>query len=95
MTDTTHSTLRAHATQLESAPLNPESAWPPGHRDLASADALLSTGELAAYLDVLLKTIYAWRHRRSGPRGFRVGRHLRFRWSDVQDWVVEQLDQKT
>lgn len=53
---------------------------------------LLSAQELADYLDVPLKTIYAWRYRGRGPRGFRVGRHVRFRWSDVQRWVSEQLD---
>ena len=45
--------------------------------------------DLAAYLDVPVKTIYAWRHRSTGPRGFRVGRHLRFRWADVEEWLAE------
>jgi excisionase family DNA binding protein len=56
------------------------------------SDRLLSVDELADYLGVPAKTLYAWRHRREGPRGFRVGRHLRYRWSDVQRWIEEQLD---
>lgn len=56
---------------------------------------LLSAQELADYLDVPLKTIYAWRHRRIGPPGFRVGRHLRFRWSDVERWIGEQILDKS
>lgn len=56
------------------------------------SDRLLSVDELADYLGVPAKTLYAWRYRREGPRGFRVGRHLRYRWSDVQLWIEEQLD---
>ena len=37
-------------------------------------------------------TIYTWRYRHEGPPGFRVGRHLRFRWNDVQRWITKQLD---
>jgi excisionase family DNA binding protein len=55
-------------------------------------ERLLSAQELADYLDVPLKTIYAWRYRGQGPRGFRVGRHVRFRLSDVHHWVSDQLD---
>lgn len=50
---------------------------------------LLTVQDLAAYLDVPVKTIYMWRHRSTGPRGFRVGRHLRFRWAEVEEWVAE------
>jgi excisionase family DNA binding protein len=50
-------------------------------------DPLLSAQQLADYLQVPIATIYAWRHRHQGPPGFRVGKHLRFRWADVQDWI--------
>lgn len=61
-------------------------------RSMDNSDRLLSVDELADYLGVPAKTLYAWRHRREGPLGFRVGRHLRYRWSDVQAWIEEQLD---
>jgi predicted DNA-binding transcriptional regulator AlpA len=38
-----------------------------------------------------VKTIYTWRHRNTGPKGFRVGKHLRFRWHDVQTWVAQRI----
>ena len=56
-------------------------------------DRLLTVEDLADYLDVPAATIYAWRYRRRGPPGFRVGRHLRFRWSDVEHWINNQLAQ--
>jgi excisionase family DNA binding protein len=91
MTNTTASPLRTEP-QVESAFQSADEAPFFRPRNPRSAEALLSTQELADYFDVPLKTIYAWRHQGRGPRGFRVGRHLRFRWSDVQGWVSEQLD---
>jgi excisionase family DNA binding protein len=54
-------------------------------------DQLLSVAELADYLAVPQATLYQWRHRGEGPPGFRVGRHLRYRWSDVEDWIESRL----
>ena len=56
-------------------------------------DRLLTVEDLADYLEVPVATIYAWRYRRRGPPGFRVGRHLRFRWSDVERWINDQFAQ--
>ncbi|MFF8994095.1 helix-turn-helix transcriptional regulator [Streptomyces sp. NPDC014983] len=38
-----------------------------------------------------VETVYQWRRKRTGPRGFRVGRHLRFDPDDVRAWVESQL----
>ncbi|MGZ0200326.1 helix-turn-helix transcriptional regulator [Streptomyces sp. RM1] len=38
-----------------------------------------------------VETVYQWRRKRTGPRGFRVGRHLRFDPEDVRAWVDAQL----
>ncbi len=53
---------------------------------------LLSVDELAGYLAVPPKTLYAWRSRGEGPPGFRVGRHVRYRWSDVQAWIRQRIE---
>lgn len=53
-------------------------------------DRLLTVQELANYLGVPVATIYAWRYRHEGPPGFRVGRHVRFRRSDVEEWISQQ-----
>lgn len=55
-------------------------------------ERLWSTAELAEYLGVPVKTIHQWRYMQKGPRGFRVGRHLRFRPADVRAWEDEQLE---
>lgn len=58
---------------------------------MRSLDRLLTVEDLADYLNVPVATVYAWRYRRQGPPGFRVGRHLRFRQGDVEQWIAEQL----
>ena len=56
-------------------------------------DPLLSAQQLADYLEVPLATIYAWRHRGEGPPGFRAGKHLRFRWADVERWITDRISE--
>jgi len=56
-----------------------------------SPDRLLSVKDLADYLGVPVATLYQWRYRREGPPGFRVGRHIRYRPTDVEAWIEHQL----
>ncbi|MGW2486971.1 helix-turn-helix transcriptional regulator [Streptomyces sp. NPDC001606] len=39
-----------------------------------------------------VETVYQWRRKRTGPRGFRVGRYLRFDPDDVRAWVESQIE---
>lgn len=50
-------------------------------------EKLLTVEDLADYLAVPVATIYAWRYHRQGPLGFRVGKHVRYRWVDVEEWI--------
>ena len=58
---------------------------------MEQGDRLLTVQELAEYLGVPVATLYQWRYRREGPKGFRVGRHLRYRWSEIEAWVERQM----
>lgn len=60
------------------------------HGPSEATDRLLSPQELAVYLGVPLATVYGWRYRGNGPPGIRIGRHLRYRWSDLQSWLTAQ-----
>ena len=55
--------------------------------EMDGENRLLSVTELAEYLAVPVATLYAWRYRGEGPPALRVGRYLRYRWSDVQRWL--------
>ena len=59
---------------------------------MESVDPLFTVEGLAAYLDVPVATLYAWRCRGEGPLGFRVGKHLRYRTSDVEDWIRDRIE---
>jgi len=50
-------------------------------------ESVLTTSDLAAHLGVPVQTIHDLRHAHRGPRGFRVGREMRYRLSEVQHWV--------
>jgi predicted DNA-binding transcriptional regulator AlpA len=39
-----------------------------------------------------VETVYQWRRKRIGPRGFRVGRHLRYDPDDVRAWVKSRME---
>jgi excisionase family DNA binding protein len=51
---------------------------------------LLTTAEVAEYLAVPVSTIHRWRYVGTGPLAIRVGRHLRFDRTDLDDWVEQQ-----
>ena len=64
-------------------------------RELELPDRLLGPEEVAAFLGVPLRTIYSWRSRHEGPRGYRVGRHVRYRFDDVERWLSDRSDSDT
>lgn len=52
---------------------------------------MATPAEVAAYLQVPVKTLYTWRYHGKGPRAHRVGRYLRYRWEDVEAWPYVNL----
>ena len=58
-----------------------------------TADAKPGLGkpaEVAGYLEIPEHTLAQWRRRGIGPQFRRVGRHVRYRWSDVDLWIDAQ-----
>lgn len=53
-------------------------------------ERLWEPDEVAAYLGVPVKTLYAWRHNGRGPQAIRVGRHLRWKRETIEDWLKSQ-----
>lgn len=50
-------------------------------------DEYLSPQELSELLGIPLGTIYQWNYRDSGPPRIKVGRHIRYRRSEVEAWA--------
>jgi len=59
---------------------------------LSGLEPLISVDELSDYLGIPVRTIYDWRLTGHGPRGLRVGRHLKFAVSDVAAWIDAQRE---
>jgi excisionase family DNA binding protein len=59
------------------------------------SEPLWTIQQLADYLGVPVETVRRWRSRspRGGPRGLRIGKHVRFDPADVQRWLAEQADE--
>jgi excisionase family DNA binding protein len=48
----------------------------------------LTTAEVAELLRVPIRTIYGWRsQRQNAPLAIRVGKHLRWRRTEVEAWL--------
>jgi excisionase family DNA binding protein len=62
----------------------------PAATEAAKRGPLATPAEVAAYLGVPVKTLYQWKYRGIGPNVHKVGRHLRYRWSEVDAWVNSQ-----
>ena len=56
-------------------------------------EPLMTPPEVADRFRVPLGTIYQWRSRETGPRGIRIGKHLRYKRSDVEAWLDQRADE--
>lgn len=53
---------------------------------------LLSTVQVSDEIGVPVTTLRYWRSRNEGPRSFKVGRGVRYREGDVDEWLNEQME---
>ncbi|GAA1214757.1 helix-turn-helix domain-containing protein [Rhodoglobus aureus] len=47
---------------------------------------ILTPAQVAGMLQVPVRTLEEWRHKKSGPPYRKVGRHIRYQHSKVMDW---------
>jgi excisionase family DNA binding protein len=48
----------------------------------------MGIADLAEYLGVPVESIYRWRKHGKGPKGYLVGRFIRFRKTEIDEWVA-------
>jgi len=51
---------------------------------------LATTKEVAEYLGVPPRTLDKWASAEAGPMFSKIGRHRRYRWTDVEKYVDDQ-----
>lgn len=61
---------------------------------LVSGNPLLTIDQAAEYLAIPKATIYTWRTRRAGfgPRAVKIGGSLRYRRSDLDQWIAAHIE---
>ena len=50
-------------------------------------DPIRTPAQLAEQVFVPVTTVYQWNSKGTGPRYIRVGRHVRYRQSDIDAWL--------
>lgn len=58
----------------------------------ATAAEWLSPAQLAEELHIPLATVYGWRSMRKGPRGHKIGNHVRYSRADINTWLETTAD---
>lgn len=66
--------------------------WRP---NASNSKPFLTTTEAAAYLGLQRTTLEAWRCRGGGPRFVKFGRSVRYRASDLGDWIETRTRSNT
>ena len=56
------------------------------------SEGFLTSNEVAELLRVPPATVRQWRYKGVGPRGYRVGRYIRYSPADIRDWLESQRD---
>jgi hypothetical protein len=59
------------------------------------ADDLVAPPVVAEHLGVPLRTLGQWRYLGTGPKFLKIGRHVRYRWRDVEAWLITQTRAST
>jgi predicted DNA-binding transcriptional regulator AlpA len=53
-------------------------------------DRYLTPDDIAEMFEVPIETVYQWRRKRTGPPGFRIGKHVRYDPADVRTYVTQR-----
>jgi excisionase family DNA binding protein len=61
---------------------------------MSEHDRLMTLQEVAEYLGKPPQTLYMWRTRGDGPRSYRVGRHVRYRKPEVDEWLERRASRE-
>jgi excisionase family DNA binding protein len=71
---------------------NPHHQQPHQQAVRNAGDEMLTLQEACAYLRIPEGTLRYWRHLGTGPRSFKIGRHVRYWKTDLVLWLTEQTN---
>jgi predicted DNA-binding transcriptional regulator AlpA len=71
----------------------PNTPQQPDQQPIRNAgDEMLTLHEACTYLRIPEGTLRYWRHLGTGPRSFKLGRHVRYWKADLVLWLTEQTN---
>lgn len=84
--------MSSHPPTTPPPPPGPKTPPPPASPKKGDSGprALATTEQVSEYLGVPVNTLYQWRRLHKGPKGARIGRHVKYRWADVEAWFEAQ-----
>lgn len=59
----------------------------------ANDDRLMTVADLADYLGIPVQTVHTQRRDGTGPPGYRVGKYVRWKRTEVDAWLEMRKDQ--
>ena len=62
---------------------------------MAKHQTFLDSDQAAEYLGLKRTTLEAWRCRGGGPRFVKLGRAVRYRQTDLDEWIESRLRENT
>lgn len=60
------------------------------HTDPDRIESLLTETEAAGYLKLTTRTLQAWRWKGGGPTYLKLGSSVRYRRTDLEDWLLSR-----
>ena len=60
-----------------------------------TTDSMLDTTEAARYTGLKKSTLDQWRSRGEGPKFVKLGRAVRYRRADLDEWIDSRVQQST
>lgn len=51
---------------------------------------LATASDVSQHLGVPVETLRKWRYLKRGPQYVPIGKYVRYRWTDVEDWLDRQ-----
>jgi predicted DNA-binding transcriptional regulator AlpA len=59
-------------------------------QEVDTTSRLWSITDVADFLGIPVGTLYQWRARRYGPKGYRIGRYVKYFPEEVRTWASNQ-----
>ncbi|MFN0263968.1 helix-turn-helix transcriptional regulator [Tepidamorphus sp. 3E244] len=65
------------------------------HSPTSNSDTYLKEGQVAELLGLPVRTLQSWRLRGGGPEFYKIGRSVRYKRADLEEWLASRKASST